>query len=75
MVVEADESDGSFSKLTPTVAVVNIDSEHLDYVVHSKILKMHLINLFHLFLFMVLKFYASIISSQKLIPLNKDEDY
>jgi UDP-N-acetylmuramate-alanine ligase len=32
MVVEADESDGSFSKLTPTVAVVtNIDSEHLDY--------------------------------------------
>ena len=32
MVVEADESDGSFSKLTPTVAVVtNIDSEHLDF--------------------------------------------
>ena len=32
MVVEADESDGSFSKLNPTVAVVtNIDSEHLDY--------------------------------------------
>ena len=32
MVVEADESDGSFSKLKPTVAVVtNIDAEHLDY--------------------------------------------
>ncbi len=32
MVVEADESDGSFSKLNPTVAVVtNIDAEHLDY--------------------------------------------
>ena len=32
MVVEADESDGSFSKLNPTVAVVtNIDPEHLDY--------------------------------------------
>ena len=32
MVVEADESDGSFSKLNPTAAVVtNIDLEHLDY--------------------------------------------
>ena len=32
MVVEADESDGSFSRLNPTVAVVtNIDPEHLDY--------------------------------------------
>ncbi len=32
MVVEADESDGSFSKLNPTVAVVtNIDPEHLDH--------------------------------------------
>ena len=32
MVVEADESDGSFSKLNPTAAVVtNIDPEHLDY--------------------------------------------
>tara|TARA_E500000178_G_scaffold125120_1_gene124933 strand:+ start:1068 stop:2489 length:1422 start_codon:yes stop_codon:yes gene_type:complete len=32
MVVEADESDGSFSKLKPTVAVVtNIDPEHLDH--------------------------------------------
>ncbi len=32
MVVEADESDGSFLKLTPTIAVVtNIDPEHLDH--------------------------------------------
>ena len=32
MVVEADESDGSFSRLKPTVAVVtNIDPEHLDH--------------------------------------------
>ncbi|MEN2986388.1 MAG: UDP-N-acetylmuramate--L-alanine ligase [Thermodesulfovibrionaceae bacterium] len=32
IVAEADESDGSFLKLTPTIAVVtNIDREHLDY--------------------------------------------
>jgi UDP-N-acetylmuramate--alanine ligase len=32
MVVEADESDGSFLRLPPTIAVVtNIDPEHLDY--------------------------------------------
>lgn len=32
MVVETDESDGSFLKLLPTVAVVtNIDPEHLDH--------------------------------------------
>ncbi len=32
LVAEADESDGSFLLLTPTVAVVtNIDAEHLDY--------------------------------------------
>jgi UDP-N-acetylmuramate--alanine ligase len=32
LVAEADESDGSFLKLMPTVAVVtNIDREHLDY--------------------------------------------
>jgi len=32
MVVEADESDGSFLKMKPTIAVVtNIDREHLDY--------------------------------------------
>ena len=32
IVAEADESDGSFLKYTPTIAVVtNIDREHLDY--------------------------------------------
>ena len=32
MVVEADESDGSFNKLPVTVAIVtNIDKEHVDY--------------------------------------------
>lgn len=32
LVAEADESDGSFLKLTPTIAVVtNIDREHLDH--------------------------------------------
>ena len=31
IVAEADESDGSFLKMTPTIAVVtNIDREHLD---------------------------------------------
>jgi UDP-N-acetylmuramate--alanine ligase len=39
LVAEADESDGSFLRLTPTVAVVtNIDPEHLDhYGTHEKI--------------------------------------
>lgn len=32
LVAEADESDGSFLKLSPTIAVItNIDREHLDY--------------------------------------------
>jgi UDP-N-acetylmuramate--alanine ligase len=32
MVVEADESDGSFMRLTPTLAAItNIDPEHLDH--------------------------------------------
>lgn len=32
LVAEADESDGSFLKLSPTIAVItNIDKEHLDY--------------------------------------------
>jgi UDP-N-acetylmuramate--alanine ligase len=32
LVAEADESDGSFLKLTPTIAIItNIDNDHLDY--------------------------------------------
>lgn len=32
LVAEADESDGSFLKMTPSIAIVtNIDKEHLDY--------------------------------------------
>jgi len=39
LVAEADESDGSFLRLTPTIAVVtNIDPEHLDhYGDHDKL--------------------------------------
>jgi len=38
-VAEADESDGSFLRLSPTVAVItNIDAEHLDhYGTHEKV--------------------------------------
>ena len=40
LVAEADESDGSFLRLTPTIAVVtNIDPEHLDYYGTHDILK------------------------------------
>ena len=40
-VAEADESDGSFLKLTPTIAVItNIDAEHLDhYGTHENVKK------------------------------------
>lgn len=32
LIAEADESDGSFSKLSPEVAVItNVDNDHLDY--------------------------------------------
>jgi len=39
LVAEADESDGSFLRLTPTIAAVtNIDAEHLDhYGTHEKV--------------------------------------
>ncbi|MEO6600297.1 MAG: UDP-N-acetylmuramate--L-alanine ligase [Polyangiaceae bacterium] len=40
LVAEADESDGSFLRLTPTIAVVtNIDPEHLDLYQTHEILK------------------------------------
>ena len=41
MVVEADESDGSFLKLLPTVAVVtNIDPEHMEHYGDFDVLKL-----------------------------------
>ena len=40
LVAEADESDGSFLRLTPTIAVVtNIDPEHLDFYGSHEALK------------------------------------
>jgi len=40
LVAEADESDGSFLRLTPTIAVVtNIDPEHLDFYKTHEVLK------------------------------------
>ena len=74
MVVEADESDGSFSKLTPTVAVVtNIDSEHLDF--HGSFENLE--EAFNKFISST-PFYGFKVlcidhpTVQKLIPLNKD---
>ena len=40
LVAEADESDGSFLKLSPTLAIVtNIDREHMDYFKNMETLK------------------------------------
>jgi UDP-N-acetylmuramate--alanine ligase len=40
IVAEADESDGSFLKLSPTIAIItNIDREHLDYYPSIKEIK------------------------------------
>ncbi|OGR78942.1 MAG: UDP-N-acetylmuramate--L-alanine ligase [Elusimicrobia bacterium RIFCSPLOWO2_02_FULL_39_32] len=40
LVAEADESDGSFLKLSPTIAIItNIDNDHLDYHGSMKKLK------------------------------------
>ena len=45
MVVEADESDGSFSKLSPEIAIItNIDSDHLDYYKSFENLKAAFLN-------------------------------
>jgi UDP-N-acetylmuramate--alanine ligase len=42
LVAEADESDGSFLKLSPTIAVVtNIDGEHLDHYHDLESVKQH----------------------------------
>lgn len=40
MIAEADESDGSFSKLSPEIAIVtNIDNDHLDHYGTFELLK------------------------------------
>ncbi|NVM22384.1 MAG: UDP-N-acetylmuramate--L-alanine ligase [Desulfobacterales bacterium] len=40
LVAEADESDGSFLKLTPTIGVVtNIDAEHMDFYQDLQMIK------------------------------------
>ena len=45
MIVEADESDGSFTKLNPTAAVItNIDLEHLDFHKNEKNLELAFFN-------------------------------
>ena len=45
MIVEADESDGSFTKLNPTAAVItNIDLEHLDFHKNERNLELAFFN-------------------------------
>ncbi|MDY6862834.1 MAG: UDP-N-acetylmuramate--L-alanine ligase [Thermodesulfobacteriota bacterium] len=45
LIAEADESDGSFLKLSPTIAVVtNIDLEHLDFYKNLKRIRESFIN-------------------------------
>ena len=49
IIVEADESDGTFLKLDPNISVVtNIDKEHLDYYGSYSELKKVLKNLFQI---------------------------
>jgi UDP-N-acetylmuramate--alanine ligase len=48
IVVEADESDGSFTKLHPTIAVVtNIDPEHMEYYKTFENLKASFVQFIH----------------------------
>ena len=74
MVVEADESDGSFAKLTPTVAVVtNIDSEHLDHHGNFNNLEsafQNFVSSIPFYGFKVLCIDHPVV--QELIPINKD---
>lgn len=45
IVAEADESDGSFLKLNPTIAVItNIDKEHMDFFKDIETLKLAFLN-------------------------------
>ena len=65
MVVEADESDGSFEKLNPTAAIITIDLEHLDYHKNEYNLENAFTILFHQYHFMDLFVYALIIIEHK----------
>ncbi|MBF0226487.1 MAG: UDP-N-acetylmuramate--L-alanine ligase [Desulfobacterales bacterium] len=48
IVAEADESDGSFLKMSPTIAVItNIDREHLDFYKDLKTIKEAFLNFIH----------------------------
>ncbi|MEZ0393385.1 MAG: UDP-N-acetylmuramate--L-alanine ligase [Pseudobdellovibrionaceae bacterium] len=48
LVAEADESDGSFQKLTPEIAIItNIDSDHLDYFKSFENLQSSFVNFAH----------------------------
>jgi UDP-N-acetylmuramate--alanine ligase len=48
IVAEADESDGSFLRMSPTIAVVtNIDREHLDYYKGLEDIKSAFLNFVH----------------------------
>ena len=59
IIVEADESDGTFLKLDPNISVVtNIDKEHLDYYGSYSELKKVFKNLFQISHFMDLQLYA-----------------
>ncbi|MEW6730664.1 MAG: UDP-N-acetylmuramate--L-alanine ligase [Acidobacteriota bacterium] len=73
MVVEADESDGSFLKISPTIAVVtNIDREHLDFYKDLNEICHHFVNFVN-----KVPFYGSIVlclddpNLQLIIPLVK----
>ncbi|MFC1504359.1 UDP-N-acetylmuramate--L-alanine ligase [Spirochaetota bacterium] len=45
LICEADESDGSFLKLNPTISIVtNIDLDHMDYYITEENLIIHFVN-------------------------------
>jgi UDP-N-acetylmuramate-alanine ligase len=56
-VAEADESDGSFMKLSPSIAVVTtLDEEHMEFYQTLGNMKETFLNLLTKFHFMVLLF-------------------
>ena len=69
MVVEADESDGSFEKLSPVVTVLtNIDKEHLDYYGDMKALELAFSNFLH-----KIPFYGLAVNMRRLSENRKDK--